>query len=146
MASLNQCQFIGNIGRIDTRYLSNGDAVTSFSLAVNETWKDHEGNKKEKCEWINVVAYKKLAEIIAEYCSKGMQVYVSGRMSTRKWTDKSNIERYTTEIVADRMQMLGGKPSGGDGVNNNSARHTSKTPHQDNDGGGFEDMEDDIPF
>ena len=84
MASLNLCQFIGNIGKIETRYLSNGDAVTNCSIAVNETWKDQNGDKQERCEWVSITAYKKLAEIMQSYCIKGMQIYVSGKMQTQK--------------------------------------------------------------
>lgn len=101
---LNQCQFIGRMGKDpEQRFLPNGDAVVNFSLAVG--WK---GKDKEGCEWVNVVAFKKLAEIIAQYCAKGQQVYISGKMRTRKWQDKEGQDRYSVEIVADQMQMLGG--------------------------------------
>lgn len=113
MASLNYCTFIGNIGKIETRFLAGGDAVTNFSLACNETWKDkNTGDKQEKTEWISCVAYRKLAQVMADYCAKGMQIYVSGKMETRKYTDKSGIEKYTTQIVVEEMKMLGSKPSG----------------------------------
>ena len=141
MASLNLCQFIGHIGKIDTRYLSNGDAVTNCSLAVNESWKDKDGNKQEKCEWVNVTAYRKLAEIMAEYCKKGTQIYVSGKLQTRKWTDKEGIERYTTEIIATNMKMLGSRS----GDSEKSAPAKSQNSAQS--GTGFDDMDDsDIPF
>ena len=111
MNDLNLCQFIGRLGKDpEQRYLPNGDAVVNFSLAVG--WK---GKEKEGCEWVNVVAFKKLAEIIAKYCAKGHQVYISGKMRTRKWQDRDGADRYTTEIVADQIQMLGAKGDGGGG-------------------------------
>ena len=140
MASLNLCQFIGNIGKIETRYLSNGDAVTNCSIAVNETWKDQNGEKQERCEWVNVTAYKKLAEIMAEYCQKGMQIYVSGKMQTRKYTDKNGVERYSTEIIANDMKMLGSKPE-----SSSQQPQESRSQHKA-DVSGFEDLGSDIPF
>lgn len=137
MASLNLCQFIGRIGKIETRYLSNGDAVTNCSIAVNETWKDQNGEKQERCEWVNITAYKKLAEIMQSYCIKGMQIYVSGKMQTRKYTDKNGIERYTTQVIANEMRMLGGKKDSAE--SNDSGGSESSA-------GGFDDMVDDIPF
>ena len=105
MASLNLCQFIGNIGKIETRYSSNGDAITNFSIACNESFKDKNGDKVDKTEWISCVAFRKLAEIMTQYCHKGMQIYVSGKLQTRKYTDKNGIERYVTEVIADEMKM-----------------------------------------
>ena len=140
MASLNLCQFIGNIGKIETRFLPNGDAVTNCSLAVNETWKDQNGDKQERCEWVNVTAYKKLAEIMEKFCVKGMQIYISGKMQTRKYTDKEGIERYTTDIIANDMKMLGSKPA----ASNDSGQ--SRQASNSSAAAGFEDMEDDIPF
>ncbi len=141
MASLNLCQFIGRIGKIETRYLSNGDAVTNCSIAVNETWKDQNGEKQERCEWVSITAYKKLAEIMQSYCIKGMQIYVSGKMQTRKYTDKNGIERYTTDIIAKDMEMLGGKPE-----SMSQQQQESRTQNKANVSG-FEDSDiDDIPF
>ena len=141
MASLNLCQFIGRIGKIETRYLSNGDAVTNCSIAVNETWKDQNGDKQERCEWVSITAYKKLAEIMQSYCVKGMQIYVSGKMQTRKYTDKNGIERYTTDIIATDMRMLGGKPE-----SISQQQQESRTQNKANVSG-FEDSDiDDIPF
>lgn len=137
MASLNNCCFIGNIGKLDSRFTSSGDQVVSLSLACNETWKDKSGEKQERCEWINVVAYKKLAEIISEYCDKGMQIYISGRMQTRKWKDSNGIDKYTTEIIATDMKMLGGKQS---------TQDKPKQSSKQSSGGGFDDMDDEIPF
>ena len=137
MASLNLCQFIGRIGKIETRYLSNGDAVTNCSIAVNETWKDQTGDKQERCEWVSITAYKKLAEIMQSYCVKGMQIYVSGKMQTRKYTDKNGIERYTTDIIATDMRMLGGKKDSSESNDSGGSKSSA---------GGFDDMVDDIPF
>ena len=137
MASLNSCNFIGNIGKIETRFLPNGDAVTNCSLAVNETWKDQNGEKQERCEWVNVTAYKKLAEIMQTFCVKGMQIYVSGKMQTRKYTDKSGIEKYTTEIIASDMKLLGSKPGAAD---------SERTKTTTQSGAGFDDLDSDIPF
>jgi len=137
MASLNNCCFIGNIGKIESRFMSNGDPVVNLSLACNESYKDKNGEKVEKTEWVNVVAYKKLAEIISQYCDKGMQIYISGRMQTRKWQDSNGIDRYTTEIIVEEMKMLGGKQSSHD--------KPKQSIKQSNDGG-FDDIEDYLPF
>jgi len=137
MASLNLCQFIGRIGKIETRYLSNGDAVTNCSIAVNETWKDQNWEKQERCEWVNITAYKKLAEIMQSYCIKGMQIYVSGKMQTRKYTDKNGIERYTTDIIAKDMKMLGGKKDSAESNDSGSSKSSAES---------FSDLDDDIPW
>lgn len=141
MASLNNCCFIGNVGKIETRYLASGDAAVSLSLACNETYKDKNGDKVEKTEWINVTIYGKLAEIASKYVEKGKQIYISGRMSTRKWQDKSGQDRYTTEIIATDMKLLGSKPEG---------QHSNSAGQQQQQGGGvntgFAGMQDDIPF
>ena len=141
MSSLNQCNFIGRLGRDpETRYLTNGDAVTNITLAVDESYKDKSGNKVDKCEWINVTFYRKLAEIVGQYLIKGSLVYVSGKMQTRKWTDKNGIERYTTEIIASDMKMLSSKQN----ANNKESDLTQQ--RSDNTDTGFDDMDDDIPF
>lgn len=114
MASLNQVQIIGNLGKDpEVRYLSSGNAVTSFSVATAESWKDKDGNKQEKVEWHNVKMFGKLAEVAGEYLKKGGQVFIQGRLETDKWTDKEGKDRYTTQIVASDMKMLGvGKEKG----------------------------------
>ncbi len=109
MSSLNLCQFIGNVGKIETRYLASGDPVVNLSLAANEAWKDKAGERQEKTEWINVTIYGKLAGITSEYVEKGKQIYIAGKMTTRKWVDKDGNDRYSTEIVANDMKMLGGR-------------------------------------
>jgi single-strand DNA-binding protein len=115
MASLNQCNFIGNIGRDpEVSALPGGGTVIKFSIACSETWKDKTtGERRESTEWVSVVIFGKLAEIAGQYLKKGSQVYISGKMKTRKWQDKtSGQDRYTTEIVAEEMKMLGGRAEG----------------------------------
>jgi single-strand DNA-binding protein len=134
MASVNKVIVLGNLGKDpDLRHLPNGDAVCNFSLATTESWKDKEGNKQDKTEWHNIVIFRKLAEIAGEYLKKGRPVYIEGRLQTRKWQDKDGKDRYTTEIVADEMQMLGSREE---------AKEVSKIPAPAN----FDDMESDIPF
>jgi single-strand DNA-binding protein len=142
---LNQCQFIGRLGRDpETKYAANGDAVTNFSIACGESWKDKgTGEKKESTEWVRCVAWRRLGEVCGEYLKKGSQVFVSGKLKTRKWQDKDGTDRYSTEIMVDRMQMLGSseyrrEDSGG-----------STQPRKSDDqkpAGKFDDMDDDIPF
>jgi single-strand DNA-binding protein len=134
MASVNKVIVLGNLGKDpDLRHLPNGDAVCNFSLATTESWKDKEGNKQDKTEWHNVVIFRKLAEIAGEYLKKGRPVYIEGRLQTRKWQDKEGKDRYTTEIVADQMQMLGSR---------DEAKEVAKTSIPAN----FDDMESNIPF
>ena len=122
MASLNHCSFIGNLGRDpETRFFSNGDKITNASIACTESWKDKtSGEKKERTEWVNLVFTGGLADVAEKYLRKGSQIHVSGKFTTRKWQDKDGQERYTTEIEAEEMKMLGsrqgqGEPSyGGD--------------------------------
>lgn len=139
MASLNQCNFIGNVGKIESRHMSNGDQMVNLSLACNENYKDKNGEKQEKTEWINVNIYGKLAEITAQYVTKGMQIYISGRMQTRKYTDKQGIDRYTTEIIANEMKMLGSKSGSG-----SESSQQSHAPAQNK--AGFDDLDNDVPF
>ena len=116
MASVNKVILIGNLGRDpETRYTTGGDAVTNLNIATTETWKDKSGEKQEKTEWHRVVLFARLAEIAGEYLKKGRPVYIEGRLQTRKYTDKDGVEKYATEIVADRMQLLGGREGGGSG-------------------------------
>lgn len=113
--SVNKVILIGNLGKDpEIRYMPNGEAVANFSLATTEKWKDKSGEKQEKCEWHNCVAYKKLAEIIGQYVKKGSSIYVEGKLQTRKWQDKEGKDRYTTEIIVNEMKMLGGKHEGGE--------------------------------
>ena len=144
MASLNQCNFIGRVGRDpETRYSSSGDAITNITLAVDDSYKNKSGEKVEKCEWVNITFYRKLAEISGEYLKKGSLIYVSGKMETRKYTDKAGIEKYATSIIASDMKMLGTKPSGSADSGNDAPERSS----QQRTGTGFDDMDDDlIPF
>lgn len=158
MASVNKVIIVGNLGRDpETRYMPNGEAVTNVAVATTESWKDkNSGEKKEVTEWHRITFYRKLAEIAGQYLKKGSSVYIEGRLQTRKWTDKEGVERYTTEIIADSMQMLGGKPQGqsndssgaaDDGYGSSApqsrqARNSAASkPASD-----FSDMDDDIPF
>jgi single-strand DNA-binding protein len=113
--SLNKVMLIGNLGKDpELRYTASGVAVATFSLATNESWKDQDGNTQERTEWHNIVAWKKLAEICGEWLKKGKKVYIEGRIQTRSYDDKNTgTKRYTTEIVADNLIMLDGKPNGG---------------------------------
>ncbi len=116
MASLNKVILIGNLGKDpETRFLPNGNAVCNFSIATTESWKDKQtGAKQEKTEWHNITMYSRLAEIAGQYLKKGSSVYVEGKLQTRKWQDKqTGVDRYTTEIIADEMKMLGGRGDGG---------------------------------
>ena len=113
MASVNKVILVGNLGRDpETRYTTGGEAVTNIRLATTDTWKDKAGEKQERTEWHSIVFFGRQAEIAGEYLKKGRQIYVEGRLQTRKWQDKEGQDRYTTEIVADRMQMLGNREGG----------------------------------
>src|SRR3954470_21502621 len=116
MASVNKVILLGNLGRDpETRYTTGGDAVTNLNIATTEAWKDKSGEKQEKTEWHRVVLFGRQAEIAGEYLKKGRSVYIEGRLQTRKYTDKEGVERYATEIVGDRMQLLGSREGGGAG-------------------------------
>ena len=111
---VNKVILVGNCGKDpDTRYMPSGGAVTNISIATSESWKDKQsGETKDRTEWHNIVFFNRLGEIAGEYLKKGSQIYVEGSLRTRKWQDKSGHDRYTTEIVASEMQMLGGRPGG----------------------------------
>ena len=109
MASVNKVILLGNLGRDpETRYTTGGDAVTNLNIATSEQWKDKGGEKQERTEWHRVVLFGRQAEIAGEYLKKGRSVYIEGRLQTRKYTDKDGVEKYSTEIVGDRMQLIGG--------------------------------------
>ncbi|HKQ25006.1 MAG TPA: single-stranded DNA-binding protein [Burkholderiales bacterium] len=154
MASVNKVILIGNLGRDpEVRYMPSGDAVANISIATTETWKDKNGEKQEKTEWHRVAMFGKTAEIAGEYLKKGSQVYIEGRLETRKWTDKEGQERYTTEIRADRMQMLGSRSGGSERMAppEDEAPRAAAAPAKKSGGGAskgssLEDLEDDIPF
>jgi single-strand DNA-binding protein len=163
MASVNKVILVGNLGRDpEVRYMPNGEAVCNFSIATTDSWKDKSGAKQERTEWHNIVMYRKLAEIAGEYLKKGRPVYVEGRLQTRKWQTKEGQDRYTTEIIADQMQMLGGRDGGSnasyDGMDQSSGMDDSsysQAPARQTNapakaapaaGNNFDDFEDDIPF
>ena len=114
MASVNKVILLGNLGRDpETRYTTGGDAVTNLNIATSEQWKDKNGEKQERTEWHRVVLFGRQAEIAGEYLKKGRSVFIEGRLQTRKYTDKDGVEKYSTEIVGDRMQLIGGAREGG---------------------------------
>jgi single-strand DNA-binding protein len=144
---VNKVILVGNLGKDpEVRYMPNGNAVANITLATSETWKDKQtGEQQEKTEWHRVVMFRRLGEIAGEYLKKGSQVYIEGRLQTRKWQDNSGNDRYTTEIVADEMQMLGARGGGGSaGFPADSAPSQSSAPAPASAGGG--DFDDDIPF
>lgn len=165
MASVNKCIIVGNLGRDpESRTMPNGDVVTNIAVATTESWKDKQsGEKRELTEWHRITLYRKLGEIAAQYLKKGSQIYIEGRLQTRKWTDKDGVERYTTEIIADTMQMLGSRTGGSTAQDDDygtaeaapqqharrAAAARQIAPHQASrqtqpSGGGM--MDDDIPF
>ena len=153
MASVNKVIIVGNLGKDpETRYAPSGDAVTNIVVATAETWKDKtSGEKREATEWHRVVFFGKLAEIAGQYLKKGSQVYLEGKLKTRKWQDKDGQDRYTTEINADEMKMLGSKGDGqqqeGQRPQQTQQRPPANTQRQpQGPAGGFSDFEDSIPF
>ena len=145
MSSLNRAMIIGRLGNDpDMRYLPSGEAVANLSIATSETWKDKDGNKKESTEWHRVSFFGKIAEVCGQYLKKGGLVYVEGKIQTRKWQDKEGLDRYTTEIRGERMQMLSGRAEGAG--NNSEPKEPPKSGNSGGGQGGFNDFEDDIPF
>lgn len=131
MASLNKATLIGNVGKEpEVRYTASGDCIVNLSIATSESWKDKSGNKQEATEWHKVVFYRRLAEIVAQYVTKGSSLYVEGKIKTRKWKDKDGADRYTTEIEASEMKMLGGKSGGSGGY---STKVVNQQPEADED-------------
>lgn len=161
MASLNEVNLIGNLGRDpEVRYTPNGNAVCSVALATTRTWKNKDsGERQEETEWHRVVFYDRLAEIAGEYLKKGKPIYLKGRLKTRKWQDKDGTEKFTTEIIAEQMQMLGGREGGeapapaprpaassGRTGRTSAPAQAPRAPAPSTSGTGFDDMDDDIPF
>ncbi len=158
MASVNKVIIVGNLGRDpEVRTFPSGDQVANVTIATTDRWKDKQsGEMKEATEWHRVAFHGRLAEIAGQYLRKGSQVYVEGSLRTRKWTDQSGVEKYSTEIRADSLQMLGGRPGGdqgGDGGQSRapapaprSAPRPAPAPTPAHAGSGFDDMDDDIPF
>ncbi len=139
---INKVIIVGNLGQDpETRYMPSGAAVTNFTVATNESWKDKQtGEQKDRTEWHRVAMFGRLAEVAAEYLRKGSQVYIEGKLRTRKWQDRDGKDRYTTEIIADEMQMLGGRGGGSAPMSSESAP-VSASPQPPAD-----DFDDDIPF
>ncbi len=174
MASINKVILIGNLGRDpEVRYSPNGSAICNVTIATSRNWKDkNSGEKMEETEWHRVVFFDRLAEIAGEYLKKGRSVYVEGRLKTRKWTDKDGVEKYTTEVMADNMQLLGSREGGGGGGYGDEGGGGGGYSRNQGGGGerperaersappqrppaskpapksstGFDDMDDDIPF
>ncbi len=159
MTSVNKVIIVGNLGRDpETRYMPSGDAMTNIAVATTDKWKDKaSGEQKEATEWHRIAFFGKLAEIAGQYLKKGSQVYVEGKLRTRKWTDKDGVEKYSTEIIADSMQMLGSRQGmgggsaamddnsfGGNGSASRSSAPASRAPAKQ--APNLSDMDDDIPF
>ena len=144
---VNKVILVGNLGADpEVKYMPNGNAVANATLATSESWKDKQsGENKEKTEWHRVVFFRRLAEIAGEYLKKGSQVYIEGKLQTRKWQDKNGNDRYTTEIVANEMQMLGGRGGGGGSADFGGASASRSAPAAA-PAATADDFDDDIPF
>ncbi|MBT79482.1 MAG: single-stranded DNA-binding protein [Alteromonadaceae bacterium] len=154
---VNKVILVGNLGNDpEVRYMPNGNAVANLSLATSESWKDQQGQMQERTEWHRLTMYRRLAEIAGEYLKKGSQIYVEGKLQTRKWQDQQGQDRYTTEIIVDQMQMLGSRDGGGQGgggyqqrpqggnqggnqggYSNNQGGGYQQRPQGNNQGGGY---------
>jgi len=154
---INKVILVGNLGQDpETRYMPSGSAVTNITVATNESWKDKQtGEQKDRTEWHKVAMFSRLAEIAAEYLRKGSQVYIEGKLRTRKWQDRDGNDRYTTEIIADEMQMLGGRGGGSSSYGGGSRGEGGGSSSGDGGGGKgggqqsappADDFDDDIPF
>ena len=158
MASVNKVIVLGNLGRDpETRYTADGAAITNVSIATTRRYKDASGQQQEETEWHRVAFFGRLAEIAGEYLRKGRPVYVEGRLRTRKWQDKDGQDRYTTEIVAENMQLLGSREGSGAGPDSDGGDEASRAPAPARAAGGrsapaakpasnVADLDDDIPF
>ncbi len=161
MASVNKVILIGNLGRDpEVRYAPSGSAICNVTIATSRSWKDKtSGERQEETEWHRIVFYDRLAEIAGEYLKKGKSVYIEGRLKTRKWTDKDGVEKYTTEVIAQEMTMLGSREGGGEMDSSMGgsgeqraprsappARTTPAAKPAAKSSTGFDDMDDDIPF
>ncbi len=171
MASVNKVILIGNLGRDpEMRYMPSGEAIANFSIACTDTYKDKAGAKQERTEWVRITIFGRTAEVAGEYLKKGSPVYIEGRLQTRKWQNKEGVDQYTTEVIADRMQLLGNRggagsnasydggmdQGGGEGDYNQAPPSQGKSGQGQAkpapaakpaaSGSGFDDIEDDIPF
>ena len=156
---VNKVILVGNLGNDpEVRYMPNGNAVANLSLATSESWKDQQGQVQERTEWHRLTMYKRLAEIAGEYLKQGSQIYVEGKLQTRKWQDQQGQDKYTTEIIVDQMQMLGGRAQNSEGNNggyqrssrsNRGNNNSNKPPAQPKTPPMAEpdfDFDDDLPF
>lgn len=155
--SVNKVILVGRLGRDpEIRYMPNGDAITNFSLATDEQWRDRNGERQTRTEWHNVSLYGKLGEIANQYLRKGSQVFIEGKIQSRKYTDKDGIERMAYNIIGNEMKMLGNRNDGSDSGNNNTAPSTSSNPppaaprrqppQHESTTAPIDDIDDDIPF
>lgn len=150
MAGINKVILVGNLGKDpEVRYLEGGTAVANFPLATSESYKDRSGNRVDQTEWHNIVVWRGLAEVAEKYLKKGNQVYIEGKIRTRSWDDKDGNKRYTTEIVADQMTMLGGRRE--EGMMDSPAavptnNQMNQTPQSSGPAAPAADEEDDLPF
>jgi single-strand DNA-binding protein len=145
---INKVILVGNLGKDpEVRYMPNGQAVANITIATSETWKDkNTGEQQEKTEWHRVVFFRRLAEIVGEYLKKGSKIYVEGKLQTRKWQDNQGQDRYTTEIIANEMQMLDSRGTGG---GNNNFSNNEPPPYEESNAPQMAtagDFDDDIPF
>ena len=152
---INKVILVGNLGKDpEVRYMPSGGAVANLTIATSETWKDKQsGQNQEKTDWHRVVMFNRLGEIAGEYLKKGSQVYIEGKLQTRKWQDQQGQDKYTTEIVANEMQMLGGRSGGAQAGGQQYQQPQQQAPAQQpqqapqqNNNAGFDDFDDDIPF
>jgi single-strand DNA-binding protein len=158
MASVNKVILVGNLGRDpEMRYTAGGDAIANFSIACTDSYKDKNGAKQDRTEWVRIVIFGRTAEVAGQYLKKGSSVYIEGRLQTRKWQNKEGVDQYTTEVVADRMQMLGGREGGASNSyeamdEDQSQPQQASRPAQASQaqqpasGGDFDSFADDIPF
>ena len=158
MASVNKVILVGNLGRDpEMRYTAGGDAIANFSIACTDSYKDKNGAKQDRTEWVRIVIFGRTAEVAGQYLKKGSSVYIEGRLQTRKWQNKEGVDQYTTEVVPDRMQMLGGREGGAsnsyesmdeDQSQPQQASRPAQTAQaqQPASGGDFDSFADDIPF
>ncbi len=147
MPSVNQVNLLGNCGRDpETRYMTDGSAVTNVSIATSRKWKNKSGEMQEETEWHRLSFFGRLAEIAGEYLSKGDPVFVTGRLRTRKWEDKDGNERSTTEIVVENMQLLGGRKGGGSGDDERPRESSRGAKSEPKERSRQADFDDDIPF
>ena len=154
MASINKVIIVGNLGRDpETRYTTNGEAMCNIAVATSDRWRDkNSGEQREATEWHRITFFGKLAEIAGQYLKKGSQVYIEGKLRTRKYTDKDGVEKYATDIIADQMQMLGSRQGGGEPSDDYGSRAPAQRsgggakPAPRSSGANLSNMDDDIPF